>query len=516
MQENRSIYLYVKLLIAIVILFLTTSKSQAFEPVDLSAYISICRTSMGAFDGYRNMVSTPPVIGGELYRTTLADLCDLVEQLQKLQNRVADLKAKSELSSTTETSWDKTMILAVSIGAVAASKYYGEPEPTDLAEIEDKRERESMREFYDSIGSGDQLEASRFKDNRVEANKMDEFAKAARQRAMLSESLICPDRADNPDYRAIYEKQLRPLTIERERYKQKRDHYYGRLTEIGPTFLRDDAAAKYYQELQQLRATGIIIKSVDKSVSAPMFKKKAGAAYGDDAKVTKGSTTYKIQEFYSSTDAKVFNDFKESWKSRWKDYVDKSMDSFDSSADIADQCIATPGKPAKSDWLNPDDVNSLAMYERNCIGVLNAKTPTKPGFVFDEVIDRYKDNSIKFAALQAQVWTKESELLKRPVVFDQRQAGGVNLSDKPNCNDEPLNEAALMQNKTKMLEVENKYKEIIATERLKKGMLRDEEMRRQKELADQARAKHTFIDEQSRQEHEATSIIVSPDLGGGQ
>ena len=495
--------------------FSSPAKAEGLDPSELNKYIQICKTSQSAFDAYRMNVSAPPVLGGELYRTTFADLCDLMVQLQELGFRVEDLKAKFELFGATELSWDKALILGVSIGSVAASSYYNEAQPTDIAEIEDKKEREALKDFYESIGQKDQLDVSKFKDNREQAEKMDNFAKITRQRAMLSESLICPDRTDNPNYRAIYEQQLKPLSIERERHLAKRDHYYQRLVEIGPTFLRDDAFVKYREELTQLHDTGVIIKTVESSKTEPYYKKSAPRKEDEPAKVVKGKTTVQIQKFYSDVSTKLFTEFRERWKARWKDYVNDSMTKFDQAANITDGCVIQPGRPAQTDWLNPDDVNSLAGYERGCIAAMTRPREAQPGFVFDEVIKRYQENSQKFAAVQAQIWTKQSELLKRPVVFDLKKDGGIRFSDKPNCDDVPLSEAELLMTKNKMLEVENSYKQIIATERVKQGMLRDEEMKRQRELAEQSRTKSKMLQETRREEKEATSLIVSPDLSGG-
>lgn len=500
------------LLILITFILSSSIRVEALERVELGEYIKICNESKDAFTGYRTFASSPPIIGGEIYRTTFADLCELIVEMEKLQNRMADLDAKTKLNGATELSWEKSLLLAVSVSSLVASKYYDEAQPTDIAEIEDKKEREALEEFYESIGEQDQVNVSRFKDNRVQANRMDLFARAARQRAMLSEGLVCPDHSDNPNYREIYEEQLRPLGIERRRYEAKRDHYFKRLQELGPTFLTDNAREDYQTQLTQLHETGTVIKIVEAEETDDYFSKKPGK--NDEVKTVKRSVKVPYQRFYSNTDSRPFTEFKERWKSRWKDYIDASLSEFDNKANIADQCILTPGKPRQTDWLNPDDVNSLASYERACRASLSTSAEARPGFVFDEIIDRYQENSLKYAALKAQLMTKESELLKKPIVFDQRKTGVINLSDQPNCDDTPISQAAMKNNQLKMLAVENEYREIIATERLKESMLREEEMRRQREIAEKRRIKTRLIDNENRAEKAATSTLLAPDLGG--
>jgi hypothetical protein len=481
-------------LLASLILTAQPTVAQA-TPIDsqaLAQYIHICNVSRGAFDAYFTEVSVPPVIGGEIGRTTFADLCNLLIKLQTMNNRAEDLQNKLQGSSLTDSKWTTNLALTTAITAVAASKYYGAASPNDIAEIEDAKEQDGLRDFYNSIGS-DQADVSRFQNERDASNNMDRFQMAARQRAMLSESLVCPDKSDDPNYRQIYEQQLRPLTIERERYRLKRDHYYGRLKEIGPTFLRDNAYEKYNTQLQNLHDVGVIIKVVNEDKPADRFTKSPGIEDGADAVVKKESTKITVQKFYSNADTKQFDSFKTDWSRRWKDYVDTAADVLDVTADIADSCIGQPNTPARTDWLNPDDINALNSWQTGCMNSLLKKPTTPPAFIFEEVIDRYKDNSIKYAALQAQVWTKESELLKKQIVYDNRQTAGVKLTDPPNCSDPPLSDAELMLVKVKMLAVENQYKEIIATERLKDSMVAEEEIRRQRDQAEKRRIQQQVI-----------------------
>lgn len=486
-------------------------QSHAQEEQKLKQMLNLCNQSKGAFDAYHNWVSTPPVLGGEIRRTSLADICDLLTKTYNLKNRVQDLAAKVQNFNTTKSNWESNILLGIAITNVAASKYYTEPEPTDPAEIEDQKEYQDMKDFYESIGSDERVDASKFKNTREQAQKMDSFQRAARQKAMLSSALICPDNSDNPDYHAIFEQQLRPLTIERERYKLKRDHYYRELVDIGPTFLRNDAYSMYHTQLQNLKQTGVIIRIVEDEKSAPYYSKRPALKEGEEARVVKGSTKIKTQKFYSDVDGKQFAEFKAAWQRRWKDYIDESYDKIDRSLDIADNCVAS--RPAETDLLSPDEINAFADYQRRCGFSMNQKPNTPPAFLFEEALNRYQLNSERFAALQAQVWTKESSLLKKQIVFDNKK-GAVQLDTPPNCQAEPMSDAKLKETQIKFLETENQFKEIIARERIKDGMMRDEEMRIQREQADKQRLQSIEIQKSKDMEKNAASGITATDLGG--
>jgi hypothetical protein len=486
---------------------------RADEQEQLKEMLILCNSSQSAFDTYRNLVSTPPIIGGEIARTKFADVCDLLSKVYTLNNRVQDLAAKIQLGTTTDSNWKTDLLLGVAITNIGASKYYGESEPTQPADIENQKEDEALKDFYNSIGNDDRVSASKFKDTREQAQQMDGFERAARQKAMLSEALICPDNSGNPDYRKIFEKQIQPMTTERQRFKLKRDHYYQRLLDIGPTFLRDDAYTKYSSQLESIHTSGVIVRTVDDKKAAPYFEKSAPLHDGDEARVIKtNKASVTTQTFYSDTDSGAFEKFKSNWKSRWKDYVDTTHDTLDRALDVTDACFAS--KPPETDLLNADQVNAYSDYQRRCSKNLDQKAITPSAFMFEEALDRYLVNSERFAALQAQIWTKESALLKKPIVYNTNKNGAVNLDAAPNCEAEPMSESKLKETKIKLLETENEFKEIVAKERIKDGMLRDEELKRQSDFAQKKRVIDSLNNKKKINEKNSIDHMTSPDLGG--
>jgi hypothetical protein len=331
---------------------------------------------------------------------------------------------------------------------------------------------------------------------------------------MLSESLACPDMTNNPNYRAAYDQEIAPLAIERNRYLLKRDHYLQRLKEIGSSFSAPRDASLYGAQLEELRRLGVIIRASTTTVAAPYYVKSKAPVAGDPAVVTKtNGASVSTQAFYSEPDLALFESFKKAWGLKWKDYADKTTDKIDKALNMSDACVGNA--PPRTDILSPGEVNSFAAYEQNCLpqiaDALAAKQP--PAFYFEEALARYRDNAQLYAGLQAQILTKESKLLSRPLYADQ--AKPVDLANSPNCGAEPMSDAKLLETRVKMTAAESEYKEIIASETVKDSMLRDEELKRQRADAERQRMERSLASEKRGAEKEAIQGgMASPDLGG--
>jgi hypothetical protein len=506
------------LLSLLAILFFITAPTSASADTndDLSNYINICSQSSGAFYNYRTLASVPPVIGGELARTTFADICDLLVKVYNLNNHIQNLAAKVSLVSSTKRNWETDLLLTTAIGNVVASKYYGEAEPTQVADIEDRKEDQDLKDFYATLGNDDRVSAYQYQDQREAAQNMDAFERAARQKSMLSEALVCPDNSSNPNYRSIFEKEIQPLSTERERYRLKRNHYLSRLNEIGPTFLRDDGELKYSNGLRELEQHGVIIQIVTDKTQAKYFEKKNAATYGEPARVVStNNASVTTQKFYSTVDSSLFEKFKADWKARWKDFADHTYSKVDTSLNVADDCLPAPGIPEQSDLLHASQLTSLLDFQKRCETAAKQKADTPSAFSFEEALDRYLSNSKAYAALQAQIWTKESALLKKPIMSDVQNNGAVSLDNRPNCQAEPMSDAKIVETKAKLLETENEFKEIIAKETIKDSMLRDEELRKQQEAATRAKLNEIHSEQSKNNQNKAFgNANAAPDLSG--
>lgn len=483
----------------------------------LNEYIRLCNDSKSAFNGFRMNASTPPVLSFELYKTTFSDLCDFLVQIKTVRAKIGDLSEKLSLLNQTKESWVKRMALTTTIMRYAASKRNQNPSPTNIAEIENEREREELREFYDMTADNENMEminVSRFKSGRERAQNMDDFQRAVRRRAMIEENLSCPDgfkgdlNEKDENLREIYLKEIQPLAQKHEELRRKREYYYKRLQEIGPTFLRDDAANLYYNELNNLHKTGILIKVTEKAIPYQAYIKKETGDPDAPVSLVKVDRSYKIQEFTSLPSTQAFEKFKNNWSARWKDYVDQGAKGIETNATTLEACIGTPGKPEVTDITNTQSAYDLANYQRRCSFALEQKTEPRPALVFNEVIDRYKKFSIELATTKAKLSTLQSKYLRKPVDYSESlRNGGAGLEDRPVCNEQTMSLAEIKAEKNKMLDAENEFKEIIARERLKTRMIDDEEREKQKRLAEEIRVKSKVIENKNKKDTEDSAKV---------
>lgn len=493
-------------------LIFSLSAHAELSDQQLDQYILLCNQSKNTFDGVRTNLSTPPVINFEIYKTTFSDLCDFLVQIKKVRARIGDLSEKVTLLSKTKESWAKRAALAVAITSYAASQRNQNPNANSIGEIEDQREREELFDYYDSIGDGynlSQIDLARFQNSRQESQKMDAFQRAVRQRAMVEDNLACPDgfpaeTGGDEDLRKAYNNEIKPLSLTKEKLERKRTYYYQRLREIGPTFLKDNAFELYFKELEDLHATGIVLRIADKDVDYDAFEKREAKKEGDPAKLVKTKKKYKIQEFTSLANEKPFDDFKNHWSARWKDYVDQGGEVLEKNAQMADACIGEPGKPSVTDIKDYDAINALANYERACMNALKTQTENNKALIFNEVVERYRKYSYELGATKAKLLSLESLYLRRPI--DETLAlrkGGVPLNDRIVCNNQTLSEAEIKAAETKMLDVENQYRAIIAEEKIKDSMAYDEEQARKKKIAEEAKAQSKALGNKQKKEDAA-------------
>lgn len=464
-----------------------------------------CLLYSGSFSAYVQNVSTPPTLGGVISRTAFADVCDTLVKIQNLINHEQNLAAKLKTLSTTSRNWQTDLLFGVAIAQIAASKIYGESQPTDIAEIENKKEDQELRDYYAQTALDGSEDLSSLEAAREKSGQIDAFGRAARKRAMLSESLACPNAAGNKNYAEIYSAEIQPLLHGRQTYKLKKNYYFKRLRELGPSFV-GERGNEYENDLMELSTHGVVIdykeqeiKSDYKTRSAPIGDKEGELVVSDQASQV-------IQTFTANHYSEKFQSFHEKWAKTWKSYIDSGASYGETYMNITEQCLAD--MPPKTDVTSVGDINTYGSWGKNCNTASNQK-PEKPTVLtFNEVLQRYEDSLNQYSVFQAQIWTKESTLLKKRIITNIGKNGAVDKENRPSCDTAPMSDIELKMNQTKMTAVESEYKEIIAKEKVKSGMLRDEEMAQQKRDLEITRALNMSLQSEEDKHNKATIMFM--------
>jgi hypothetical protein len=526
---------YTKILALLLPIFmaLPTQKAEAVPlgPFDVS--IQLCQNLQfvsSIVNAWANatfpVTGTPGVVLMFIQQTSpLLDLCDFIIQLQQADTTEAIFLTADKLNNITEQKWDDYLRLTRTTYRLANSVYDFESGQKRAGTIDAVTLATDVGEFQRQVtelSTGNNPQA--VKQRQENDQRISELANIAHERAILKEGTTCPEVAPNtPDYYKVVEQEFAPRQKIVQTTESDLNFIRYQLIDLGPRFTQGvPEVEKYYADVQNLFALGVTYNVSDKAQIKNTVK-PTGKANKDGTAIRKAQPmTQATQVFTALINTQVFSEFRSKYEksyslwasSFWKLHSDTEggMNLLNSVfRPLSFECNETRLMQGY-EKLSTDEYAKKRVERFKLCESSNAPNEKKAAGLMGVYIAALKDSLYMNKKAQGELWGLESKYLgrKRSVSLDQT---GNYFQEAVVCEKTPeLIDLELIQ--AKQQEVNAGYNEIIARETLKDAMVRDEEIRRQKEIAEQNRQKRDQIERDNRSVKEIISVPVAPDLGG--
>lgn len=454
----------------------------------------------------------------------LLSTCDFLIQLQNSTTTEAIFLAADKLNEITEEKWDDHLKLVKKTHSLANSVY-------DLESGQHRSGTIDAVSLATEVGDFQRMITEMYTGNNPQAVKrrqqndarIAELAQIAHARAILKEGTTCPDPKTDTDFYKVVEKDFAPRQKVIQTTEQDISFIRSQLIELGPRFLRDSSdVEKYYEEVQNLFVLGVTYRVSESKQTKTTVKptgdsEKDGTAVRKDAKIEQV-----IQSFSALTNTQVFSEFRQKYERRYIAWVNEYW-SLNSGTESGMQLLEDVFTPLSYECnetkimrgyesLSGDEYERKRLQQFKACESSNKVDHKKAASLLGVYVNTLRDSLYTNKKAQGEIWSLESKHLgrKRSVATDK--AGSL-FQESVVCEALP-EDIDLEMIQAKQQQVNARYNEIIARETLKEAMLRDEEIRRQQDLANQSRQKKIQIDRENRASKDIIAVPVSPDLGG--
>lgn len=489
---------------------------------------------------YQIAVSPAPpytgIVVGLTQRTNvMVDFCNFVNDFQTLGTQGKVRLSKNMLNDLTANKWkehsdqfDRTWDLADS----AYDFESGERREGYLGSAQADRDLndyvKETRGYVDRSFNSEDAQSDSAKNRQID---LAEIAKNARDGAILKEATQCPDAENNPNYRNIYDKDIRPQVKIRDADTENAAYFKEKLIQIGTKFLNNVGEMdEYFNDVYALESRGItfdvqILKRTDTSVVPSKTRKNADGTPKQNPK--------ELSRIYQKFTAKIFDNmftnFSQKWNGKWQDWIRYTYLTKTSIYGLlgAQERIEAEFRDLSAECresilmagMTPDQANYELEYDKRNERCKNST----------EVDQKKSENLLQYYATQyqnalyrkqqatAKIWSVESEILRI-----NRFISKNNNTDVSSFREEDIKcTQTLEPSEMKLLAVKQrnvlvKSKEIIAKNMMKKTIRMQEKQRSQKEYSKDIAERAKFTQKKMNDEQRArenTGTVVSPIRG---
>lgn len=527
-----------KVLIGFIFAVVTLLPAQKAEAVPLGPFdvsIGLCKNIQfvgSIVNAYANaafpVTGQPGFVVMMIQNTNpIITLCDFIMQLSVADTTEAIFLTADKLNEITEQKWDDHLRLMKQTYKVANSVYdfnSGQRRAGTLDAASLANDVGQWQRMVTDLSTGNNPQAIRKRQEYD--NQVQELANIAHDRAILKEGTTCPQvDSSAPDYNAIVDKELIPRQNTVQETEAELNFIRYQLIDLGPRFINGvEEIKKYYDDVQNIFALGVTFKVTETSRNVKTSK-PTGATKADGTAVRQDKNiTQTIQTFSTLTNSQIFTDFRAKYEKKYQAWA-ANFWQLNSGTEGGRGTLQDIFKPLAYECnetklmsgyksLQPDE------YERKKIELFK-KCQTSNQMDQKRVVslmNTYVDNlrSVLYTNKKAQgeIWSLESKYLGRQRSISLNKGAENFFTESVVCTKTPeMIDLEMIQ--TKQAEVNASYNQIIARETVKNAMMRDEEIRRQKEIADDIRLKRQQIEKDHDAERAAVSAPVSTNLGGG-
>lgn len=466
------------------------------------------------------VAGAPGIVTGLTQRTSIIhDLCDFLNQLAQLDGVNAVFFSANYLNELTGKKWDhhlkqadKTWNLANSIydfdnGGVRQGALTSQSTARDL--------NDWMESTYSWHAKTFNNEEAYIKHRQEREGDMQNFSKASYQKAILKEATNCPTAPDNVNYQKIYSSKIQPIEVKREDYKEDVAFFKQQLYYMGPYFMNNDGELQnYIKGLQLMERDAVTYKMAEKNKNQTTYKNSNNKDAEDHVIAKKQKMTVKTYTYSTSTDTKIFNDFKTKWLNQWGSYVTAkwtSSGSFGALTGDAKQSVENDfidlGYECNPSRLQRGLNHEAPDYDKQVEKLMTdckkntSSNQKKAQNLLEYYVNQYEESLTNFKNSNAAIWTFESEsaginhLVSTQSSTDS--SGSTFQQEQVSCS-EKLSPAELGLLQVKQNNVQNDLAEMQVKESIKQSTIMETNEIEKNQLRDETQRKSLMNDEKNK------------------
>lgn len=538
------------LILASLILPLREAKAVPLGPFDVT--LELCQNiqfvtniinawSQAAFP----VTGQPGFVMMVVQRTNpIMDVCNFMNQLKNASTTEAIFLTAEKLNDVTEKKWNDYLRLSKRTYSIANSVYDLNTGKKRKGTVVGTAMAQELGDFYRQVvdlSTGQNPDAVNKRNREAEAErikvqgdlekqkekerKIAEFAQIARDRAILKEGTNCPGGIPKaPDYEEKVKGEYQPWVIQKANTDTDVAFTKSQLIDFGGVLFNEvEAVAGYQDDVQKLFVLGVsyVVKQKENKVKTVRPTGKTNA--DDTAEKKEEDLKQVVQEFRVKVNKGVFSKFIQKYDPRFRKWAAAEWDKYSGHPDgklilkeqykrLAYFCGESELRKEYKYTNNtePYETKKIELYKR-CEERVQV---TRDAFInlMSDLVKNLEDVLTKNKDAQAKLWSFESEHLGRQRSISQTQTGNT-FQEEVVCIKQP--EAIdLEMIQAKQQAVNARYNEVMASEVLKDSMLRDQEIEKQKELAEEIRIKRQVIEKKNEEESKAQTDHKSLSLGG--
>lgn len=491
---------------------------------------------------YWPSVTPAPPYGGVVIGLTsdtnvIIDICNFVIGFEEMDTSQKINSSKQFVNTLTARKFqddfdfvDKTMNIANSVYDFEN----GERRPGFLANEQSHREfNEYLRDLNEYRMNKQMSEAERKEVDAAYTSQIEMFAKLAQKNANIESAINCPDSSNNPKYSKLYNETIRPEETIRQFAVQDIEYFKEKLEELGQFMYSGDYGEyKYfYSEIKKIEEMGHYLNVTEGSYTKDTYKPSKTRKDKNGKPIQEKKVLIKkYQIFDVKMHPEIFSSFKEKHAKRWKDavkweYLKKSSE-FGVLAGADERVENTFRNYTYEcserrlmegyDQEKPDYAFVFEKKQKNCLDNNNVDEK-KIENLFTFYSTEFQNALYKEKKALSKIWTFESRWLGTTRFITKQSDNGNFLTENVKCSDH-LTPAEMEKLSLKQEEINNEMKEIIAKNKIKKNLNREEKKKNEQQFAKENQRKKSLVDEKNKELKKSEQInggLIPPRSGIG-
>lgn len=255
----------------------------------------------------------------------IVDMCDFVNSYQSLDTEDRIRLTKNYTNTLTANKWDEHFQQADSTWNLANNIYDFESGEQRKGYIESPQGvralyefQKSSEDYYDRNFNSRDAESTEAQSKQQEA---DELAKLIAKNSIISEATNCPSLENAPNYKKIFEKDIKPPEEVKRKAEEDMAYYKQKILDMGSMFLENQYSLDIYaSDVNQFDNQGVklTVNISEKNIPStkPGTKDSKGVPKVKKINITQEVQTYSVQLFED-----VFRKFVDVYGKEWQKWV---------------------------------------------------------------------------------------------------------------------------------------------------------------------------------------------------
>lgn len=474
------------------------------------------------------------IVSGLSQRTNVViDLCDFVLSFEEWNTSQKINGSKRFLNDLTGRKHQEDFDMFDSTFNLAESVYdfdSGEQRKGGLQGEQAAREmNQYLKDLNVYIANKQMTEAEKKRNDTRYSTEIQQFTDLVVKDANISEATRCPDASSNPKYKELYDKEIVPEEQILKDASADQDFYREKLYELGQFMFNGDyeSFSRFKYDTDRLPIMGTNLEVKKSSYNEETFK--PGKRFDPKGRPIpeKKLIVKNYQIFNAKVYDEVLNSYKSKYNSKWQEavrleYLTKSTQYgvFAGASERVEKTFRNFNYECSEKKLmfgfDPNKPTYDIEYEKrkNECEASNTSSEKKEENLFQFYASNFFSSIYKEKKSLAKIWTFESKYLGTTrVVLDNPTSGfqSENAKCANNLSEADMKKLAVMQK-----DIQTKYKEIIAKNKIKKNIRKENEKnQRVKEDKEYLRRKE-LIDNRNKELYKQDRINtgISPPKGG--